>query len=160
MSSTLDCWTSGILGHVGTEQLHFAISCYIEFICAQVQQKSELKASFGMRLEWQALGDFFFCDGGKGNLLEIFCCNNLSSEAALTVLLQKFLGISGDRVGPESQEGVGAPERHLTSVCSQLILWDCWATEAEFPNWFFVCAPCAGCSWGMQLLGCFWLGRN
>lgn len=115
-----------------------------------------------MRLErHKPRGIFFFfsCAGGKGNLLEIFCCNNLSSETALTVGLQKFLGRSPDRVASEVQGAVRAPERHLTSLCTQLILWDCRGPKAEFPN-CFVCAPCVGCSCGMQLLGCFWLGRS
>lgn len=50
MSSILRCWTSDILDYIGTEQLHLAITCGIDFIYAWVQQKSELKAAFGLRV--------------------------------------------------------------------------------------------------------------
>jgi len=51
MFSTLYCWTSGILDYIGTEQLHLAITCGIDFIYAWVQQKSELKATFVLTVE-------------------------------------------------------------------------------------------------------------
>lgn len=66
-----------------------------------------------------SLGDFFG-GGGRGNSFEIFCCNNFTSEPALTAELQKFQGRCPGRVAPGVQEGVESA-REAPDLRAQLI---------------------------------------